>query len=280
MPFSQPSGEPKVMRCPNCGAPVNIPPFAPTTQCSYCHHAIMLGRGAQWTPPVPAPHAPGGSRRTPVFVVLATVATITASLTAYLLTRVTQSPEASATLAAASPAATPTPAPEPKPQAAPKKPVEVSYQLASLLGINAAVDIDASRAHLVGLFPTISSEQRADQLSYRLPLKHPWFSAVELNWENAKNGKLVSVAFRPPAGDDKFKNQKQISDCLTKGLGKPEVRELDHLAGELSYFWGAHFPNAWADVYSGYLWLAFEDSKGVAPVTFTNVVRTLDACTP
>jgi hypothetical protein len=225
------------------------------------------------------PPVPKASRRAPVFV-FAAVATVVASLTAYLSTQLAQSPAAVAPLAAASPAPNPALTPEPKPQATPNKPVAVSYSLASLAGINAAVDIDASRAHLTGLFPTITSEQRSDELSYRLPLKHPWFSAVELNWQNAKDGKLVSVAFRPPAGDDKFKNQKEISDCLSKGLGKPEVRELDHLAGELSYFWGQHFPKAWADLYSSYLWLAFDDSKGIAPVTFTNVVRTLEACAP
>ncbi|HEY4158864.1 MAG TPA: hypothetical protein VGM29_12235, partial [Polyangiaceae bacterium] len=121
------------MRCPNCGAPVNLSPFAPTTQCSYCHHAIALGRGAQWTPPVPARHAASGSRRTPVFVVFATVATVIASLTAYLLTRVAQSPQPLARLAPAVPAL-PTPAPEPRSRAVPTKPAEVSYPLASLLG--------------------------------------------------------------------------------------------------------------------------------------------------
>jgi DNA-directed RNA polymerase subunit RPC12/RpoP len=268
------------MRCPNCGAPVDLPHFAATTQCRYCHHSILL---AQPPPPVQFAHAPpppvrGASRRTPLFI-FAAVATVVASVTAYLSMQLAQSPAAVAPPAAAGPAVVP--APGPKPQAPkPVVPVAVSYPLASLLGINAAVDIDASRAHLTALFPTITSEQRAGELSYRLPLKHPWFSALELNWENEKNGRLASVAFRPPAGDDKFKNQKEISDCLTKGLGKPEVRELDHLAGELSYFWGKHFPNAWADVYSSYLWLAFEDSKGAPPVTFANVVRTLAACAP
>lgn len=149
----------------------------------------------------------------------------------------------------------------------------------SLLAINPMVDIDSSRAHLLGLFPTVKSVVRAD-LSYRVPLDHPWFDAVELTWKNEKGGKLASVAFRPPRGDERFKNQKEISDCLAKSLGKPLVREINHLAGELSYFWGAHFPKAWANVYSGYLWLAFLDPKGVAPVTLPQVVRSLATCAP
>jgi len=150
----------------------------------------------------------------------------------------------------------------------------------ALLGVSMAVDVDGSRAHLLGLFPSISSSQLADELRYVVPLNHRWFGAAELSWKNERAGKLVSVAFRPPVGDDKLKNPKEIADCLSKGLGKPQVRELDHLAGELSYFWGPHFPTAWADLYSGYLWLSFEDPKGVPPVTFAQVVRTLDSCAP
>lgn len=148
----------------------------------------------------------------------------------------------------------------------------------ALLGINTTVDIDGSRAHLLGLFPTISSERVAGDLSYTVPLSHPWFREAELRWKNERAGKLATIGFRPPLGDTKLKNQKEISECLTRGLGKPEVREIDHLAGELSYFWGRSFPKAWANLYTGYLWMSFEDPRGVAPVTFAQVVRILDGC--
>jgi hypothetical protein len=161
-----------------------------------------------------------------------------------------------------------------------ENPVLVRYVMGSLLGIRTTVDIDESRAHLLGLFPTIRSSRISDELRYVVPLSHRWFDAAELGWKNERAGKLASVAFRPPVGELKLKNQKEIADCLAKGLGKPEVREIDHLAGDLTYFWGKHFPKAYASLYSGYLWLSFEDPKGVAPVTFEQVVRTLDACAP
>lgn len=282
MGHSQPTGTPSVLRCPHCGAPVEAAPFAVTTRCAYCGHTIQL---AQQHVQQPAPAralqpAANKASRAGVVIVLGVVAASAALLVAFL-TRPNEPTLASTNpLQAALPAGTPArpAAPTPPSPAQAPAPTTASYPLRALLGVNVSVDIDASRAHLLALFPTITSEPRADQLSYTLPLSHPWFSAAELNWKNEKAGKLVSVALRPPVADQNFKNQKEIADCLTKGLNQPQVRELNHLAGELSYFWGPHFPKAWADLYSGYLWLAFEDPKGVAPVTFANVVRTLDGC--
>jgi hypothetical protein len=213
-----------------------------------------------------------------VLVLVAAVVSLAGTVAAYIAVRGAArvaAPAARPTNVAAKPA-TPTPTP-PRPKAA-DKPAEVRYPLRSLLGINGAVDIDGSREHLLGLFPSVASSRVADQLRYVIPLAHPWFGAAELSWKNERAGKLSSVALRPPAGHGKLENQKEIADCLGKGLGKPEVREIDHLAGDVSYFWGRHFPRAWANLYSGYFWLTFRDPKGVAPITFTQVLRTLDGC--
>jgi hypothetical protein len=181
---------------------------------------------------------------------------------------------------AATPSPVPVPAPAPTPAPAAAPPAPAGYPLRSLLGINVAVDIDGSTAHLRGLFPDVESNRVADQLRFAVPLKHPWFGHAELSWKNEKAGKLVTVGFKPPLGSSKLANAKQVADCLSTGLGKPEAREVDHLSGEMSYFFGKGFPKAWANVYSGYVWLAFEDPKGVPPVTFAQVVRTLDRCSP
>jgi hypothetical protein len=94
-----------------------------------------------------------------------------------------------------------------------------------------------------GLFPSVEPDARADGLRYVVPVRHPWFGEVELRWKNEKAGKLNVIGFHPPQSG-RIKNQKEIADCLTKGLGKPEVREVDHLAGDVSYFWGKGFPTA------------------------------------
>jgi hypothetical protein len=277
----QSSGAPRILRCPQCGAPLEAPPFALTTRCGYCGHSVKLAEPSAPQPTQPAP-ATGLSRRALVLILVALAAALglAVALVASIGKRPTPESPAQPTSQAAVPTTEPA-APSPtRSLPAPEKTDDVRYPMRSLLGVRTAVDIDGSSAHMLELFPTISSKRRADELQYSVPLSHPWFSRAELGWKNERAGKLTSVSFKPPAGDDKFKNQKEIGDCLAKGLGKPEVREIDHLAGEQSYFWGKHFPKAWANLYSGYLWLTFQSPEGIAPVTLTTVVRTLDGCTP
>lgn len=281
----QPGGEPRILRCPHCGAPLDAPVHALSTRCSYCGHTVKLGEPPAPRPTYPQPRpaaaaTPAPSRLVPILVLtgavgaLGLIGVVVAFIAFQSAPRPPAAPVAPAKAAPARPEA-PTPVPAKAAPAAVKR-----YPMRALLGINTSVDIDGSRAHLLELFPTIESERVAGDLSYTVPLSHPWFREAELRWKNERAGKLATVGFRPPLGDSKLNNQKEISECLTRGLGKPEVREIDHLAGEVSYFWGRHFPKAWANLYTGYLWLSFEDPRGVAPVTFAQVVRTLDGCVP
>ena len=287
MQSSQSSGAPRILRCPQCGAPLEAPPFALTTRCGYCGHSVKLAEPSAPEPSAPQPSAPmapgtGRSRGSLILILVALVAALSlaAALVAAIGTRPTPESAAKPKPEAAVPTGEPAAPTRAASKPAPEKTTEVGYPMRSLLGVGTAVDIDGSNAHMLGLFPTITSKRRADELNYTVPLSHPWFSAAELGWKNERAGKLTSVSFKPPAGDDKFKNQKEIGDCLAKGLGKPEVRVIDHVAGEQSYFWGRHFPKAWANLYSGYLWLTFKSPEGIAPVTLATVVRTLDGCTP
>ncbi|HEX6271887.1 MAG TPA: hypothetical protein VFZ53_02550 [Polyangiaceae bacterium] len=263
---------PRVLRCPQCGAPLDAPPQALSTRCAYCGHSVKLEEASPRHPMAPPPR--GSPRRALVLLVAGAAAVGLGALAAFLAAR--PAPESTTPPAptTAEPAASP-PAPS---RPVSEKTAPVRYPLRSLSGVDTSVDIDGSRAHLLGLFPGIDSKRHGDELRHVVPLEHPWFSAVELGWKNEPAGKLTSVAFKPPAGLDKFENQKEIGDCLAKGLGKPEIRVTDHLAGEQSYFWGRHFPKAWANLYSGYLWLTFQSPRGIAPVTFPDVVRTLDGC--
>src|SRR6188768_3039126 len=289
MQSSQSSGGPSILRCPHCGAPLDAAPFALMTRCGYCGHSIKL---AEPSPPrpvytqqyAPAPTPPRPSRGPLLIVVIVVTFFLSAAGIAFFAWIGAPEPAATANApaaaAAAAPrAATPSPAATPAPPAA-AKPTPAGYPLRSLLGVNVAVDIDGSSQHMKSLFPDVESNRVADQLRFAVPVKHPWFGHVELSWKNERAGKLVTVGFKPPLASDKLANPKQIADCLSTGLGKPQVREVDHLSGEMSYFFGKGFPKAWANVYSGYVWLAFEDPRGVPPVTFAQVVRTLDGCKP
>ena len=288
---SRSTGEPRILRCPHCGAPLDAAPFALAARCRYCGHDVKLAEPAAPRPYRPyshphaqpaAPVATASSRLVPLLIAggMLGVLGVVAATVGFVAWRATAGP-------ATRVVAQPIPAKAvPPPTAAPARPRAaeptklVKYPMSALLGIDTSVDIDGSRAHFLKLFPTIASDRVAGDLRYTVPLEHAWFGEAELRWKNERAGKLTTVGFRPPLGDAKLKNQKEISECLTRGLGKPQVREIDHLAGELSYFWGRHFPKAWANLYTGYLWMSFQDPRGVAPVTLAQVVRTLDGCAP
>jgi hypothetical protein len=285
MQSSKSGAEPRILRCPHCGAPLDAPAFALTVHCRYCGHNVKLAEPVMQQPGyavAPAIAAPVRSSRVPIVLLLALAAAFVLATAGALVAYLGSSepaqraavPKAQAVTAPLTPAA---PSLTPAPKAAAKS-RETRYPLRSLLGIDPKVDIDGSSAHLLGLFPTIESTRIAGELRFSVPLDHPWFGVAQLSWKNERGGKLTTVGLKPPLGDQKLKNQKQIADCLSTGLGKPEVREVDHLAGELSYFWGKHFPKAWANLYSGYLWLSFENPAGVAPITLPQVVRALDRC--
>ncbi|HVJ18490.1 MAG TPA: hypothetical protein VM686_23885 [Polyangiaceae bacterium] len=208
-----------------------------------------------------------------------------AAVVALLVVRSRQTP---APPVAVSPVPTPKPvaAPAPAPKAAAlarPKPEATSdrvtrYPLRALLGIDAKATIDPARERMRELFPTVTPFLLALELRYEVPLAHAWFGTAELKWKNERAASLSAVGFKPPEGQNKLANQKEIVECLTKGLGKPEVREVDHLAGEFSYFWGKRFPKAYANLHPVNLWLDLSEPGGAAPITLEHVVRTLDAC--
>jgi len=152
------------------------------------------------------------------------------------------------------------------------------YPMDALASIDPTVDIDASRAHLLALFPGVSWQRAATGLEYTIPLGHPWFDHARLNWRNEKGSRLSSVHLYPAGHRQTFPNQPEIRDCLAKQLGSPEDRETDHLANEHAYFWGKHWPRVYLNLHSHLLSLELRTPSGVGPISLAGVSRTLAAC--
>jgi len=287
MQSSGASGDPRVLRCPHCGAPLELQPYAPLTQCRYCGHTVKLADPAP-PPPVFHPSAPPVTPQAkPTASNSAVVALLAGSAMVVALVAVgafVAAAQSSVSTPAPPPPRVPppsVPAAAPTPRAVPTPHTEENvklYSLESLLGVKAGVDIDGSHAIMHDLFPTVSAGTHGVDLSYEVPLSHPWFGEAQFIWKNEKAGHLINVGLRPPKGELRFKNQREIGECLVKGLGKAEVRETDHLKGEFSYFWGKQFPRVWANLYSGYLWLVFETPKPLPPITLERVIRTVKDC--
>jgi len=154
------------------------------------------------------------------------------------------------------------------------------YPIQTLASIDPRVDVDGSRAHMLKLFPGASWSARATELTFTVPLTHPWFDEAQVAWTNAKRGRLSSASLDPPSRQNTFSNQIEIRDCLAKRLGRPEDRETDHLAGEHSYFWGKHWPRACVHVHKTSVWLRLRDSSGVGSTSVAGVMGALAACGP
>jgi hypothetical protein len=54
------------VKCPQCGAPANVPPGAPQYQCTYCKQVFATGMA----PPPPAPFGAGQHQRVPQIIVI------------------------------------------------------------------------------------------------------------------------------------------------------------------------------------------------------------------
>lgn len=224
MQSSQSGAEPRILRCPQCGAPLDAPAFALTTHCRYCGHNVKLADPSVPHPgyaAAPALAAPARSSRSPVVLLLALGAVLVLATAGAFVAYLASSAPAELPAVPKAQAAAP-PVKPAAPSLAPKataKAVEARHPLRSLLVIDTKVDIDGSSLHLLGHFPSAESTRIAGELRFSVPLDHPWFGIAQLSWKNERRGKLTTVGFKPPLGDEKLKNQKEIADCLSKGLG-------------------------------------------------------------
>lgn len=152
------------------------------------------------------------------------------------------------------------------------------YPMAALASIDPTVEIDASRPHLLRLFPGISWRRSGVELEYNIPLDHSWFERATLTWRNEKGSRLSSVHFFPAGHRPAFPQQHEIRDCLAQKLGSPEDRETDHLANEHAYSWGKYSPRAYVNLSSHLLSLELRTPSGVGPFTLAGVTQTLAGC--
>lgn len=270
MQQSSVTGVPRIVRCPHCGAPLDAESDQRSARCRYCGHIVKLRE----TVPRAAPAAPPprlGSLALPPPLLTALVA-------AGILVVV-----GGALIAWASSTAGPL-APPPTPVAQ-----ETRYPLRALLGVNVDLDVDASKPQMQRLFPSVEPKLGIG-LEYRVPLEHPWFGHAAFTWKNASAGKLLSFQLDHLQADELFKNQRAIADCLTKGLGKPEAVESNHLAGEWSYYWRDPSRGTNVSLSVRDIWMDFEglvvlrdrlaDSPAPPAVSVKQVLATLDSCLP
>ncbi|MEM7159874.1 MAG: hypothetical protein AAF799_43945 [Myxococcota bacterium] len=108
--------------------------------------------------------------------------------------------------------------------------------LARLAQLDVGVEVDQATKEVRTRFPVATVDQGHD-LEFELPVAHPWFGHIELEWRNAANGKMDGARLWPPLGKQEFADQAAMKTCLEREFGTPETIVNDHLKQEHTYVW-------------------------------------------
>jgi hypothetical protein len=110
------------------------------------------------------------------------------------------------------------------------------YTLAEIAKLDVTVTVDQALAEVRSKFPG-STVDESYSLSFEIPVDHPWFRVLEIEWENEAGGQVDDCDLWPPARTNQFPDQRAIKTCLEKTYGKAEVSEVDHLKKKYNYSW-------------------------------------------
>ena len=108
------------------------------------------------------------------------------------------------------------------------------YSLAQVGELDVTVTVDRAEAHVMSLFPGATVDKDWG-LEFEIPVDHPWFRVLEIEWENEAGGLIDDCDLWPPANTSQFADQKAIVTCLEKTYGKAEATEVDHLKKKYNY---------------------------------------------
>lgn len=112
------------------------------------------------------------------------------------------------------------------------------YALGEVLKLDLEADIDQADAATKKVYPGAVRNLFID-LNYVVAIDHPWYSQIEISWNNKKGAKVKELELRPPVGtSNKWPSQKAVDDCMLAAFGKPErVYEGQHLGGSRDTTW-------------------------------------------
>src|SRR5450432_552362 len=205
-----------MLKCPNCGAPLQGGGPGAQRACSYCGALLQVPAPAP-TPlaPPPSPARPAGVTWViPVIAVLGVA--VAAGVGAFR----------SVTANVSAPAA---PVPQGAEGASPPKPTGIVWSRLEAIDIHA--NVDQAKLAMKQQFPEAKVEQDKE---YQLDLDHPILSSVTYRWEWGCSC-LESAVFFYKDYPTRMKTQTAFIPCLTRGLGP-----IATSAPPFDYDWPAH----------------------------------------
>ena len=151
------------------------------------------------------------------------------------------------------------------------------YPVVGLAKILPTTTVDRAKATVLETFPGAISEGGKRQMRLVIPLDHPFFRSVEMEWFVMAGGTLSTAYFKAkaafPAGRDAF------ARCVARELGAPRESIRDPIEGTKDYTFVPG--NSWIEVTSGISMHAM-GLHGVPDTVDSDVwqklVRAVDGC--
>lgn len=254
-----------LLKCPNCGAPLQGVNLAGQHACTYCGALLQVPKAA----PPPAPPlrmpTPAAAPRAPRAVLVVSIVmllgiALAAGVTTFRALTASMSPPlvAAPVPAAAAPRAVGA-------TAAPQPPVGIPWSRLEAIDIHATTD--QAKVALRQQFPEAKVEQDKD---YRLDLDHPILSDVFYSW-NWGCTCLERVVFFFKDYPTRMKTQEAFIPCLVRGLGP-----LTTSAPPFDYDWAAN--GDMPRVHLGPQTLTISIEHSTSEATYRKVLRVLGGC--
>ena len=250
-----------MLKCPNCGAPLQGGNLAEQHACKYCGALLQVPQSAPPPGlPLPVPVAVAAPQAPRMVLVISVLMLLGVALAAGVATF--RGMMASMSPPPAAPAAAPRAVGE---TASPQKPVGIAWSRLEAIDIHATTD--QAKVVVRQQFPEANVEQDKD---YRLNLDHPILSDVFYSWDWGC-ACLERVVFFFKDYPTRMKTQEAFIPCLVRGLGP-----LTTSAPPFDYEWAAHGDTP--RVHLGPQTLTITLERTTSEASYRNVLRVLGGC--
>jgi hypothetical protein len=239
-----------VLKCPNCGAPLQGSSPAEQRACAYCGALLQVPKSA---PPLYAPQSQPQPQSSRAILRLSVLATLSVVLAAGL-----------AAFRGASSSSSESPVAAPG-VASPPKPSGVAWN--RLEGIDIHATVDQAKLALKQQFPEAHVDQDKD---YGMDVDHPILSRALYSWSWGCTC-LEGVVFFFKDYPTRMKTEQAFIPCLVRGLGP-----IAKSAPPFDYDWPAHgdVPR----VHLGPQDLSVDIERGTSEESYRRVLRVLGGC--
>ena len=152
---------------------------------------------------------------------------------------------------------------------------------AEVAELDVSVTVDRALAEVQSKFPGATVDDSYG-LDFEIPIDHPWFRVLEIEWENEAGGMVDDCDLWPPARTNQFPDRNALKVCLEKVYGTAEASEVDHLKKLFNYGWQPKSMNSMTlhdHLLSVYLVEShWQRESKPSQKAWTKLLRTLDGC--